>query len=79
MERITLGWLMWDATGSATAVGVAFVRLAPSIMPGRRGGVLADRRGRTALLVACQAATVSVALLTAGIQSRTAFAMNSGP
>jgi MFS family permease len=68
MERITLGWLMWDATGSATAVGVlAFVRLAPSIVLGPLGGVLADRRGSTAILAACQAATVPVALLAAAL------------
>ena len=68
MERIALGWLMWEATGSATAVGVlAFVRLAPSIVLGPWGGVLADRRGSTLMLAACHAAAVPVALLAAGL------------
>ena len=63
MERLALGWLMWEATGSAAMVGgLAFVRLAPSLVLGPWGGVLADRRGSVLVLAACYAASVPLAV-----------------
>jgi MFS family permease len=44
MQRVTLGWLAWDLTSSATFVGfVAFINFAPSMIIGPFFGVLIDR------------------------------------
>lgn len=68
MERIALGWLIWDATGSATWVGtLAFVRLAPSLLFGPWGGILADRFGGVAVLRACYGVTALLALAMAAV------------
>lgn len=76
MERLAFGWMMWAATGSATMVGLlAFVRLAPSLILGPWGGVLADRRGSILVLASCYAASVPVALLAAML----ALAAEVGP
>jgi MFS family permease len=44
MQRLTIGWLAWDMTGSASFVGlVAFINFAPTIVVGPFFGVLVDR------------------------------------
>ena len=44
MQRVTIGWLAWDLTSSATFVGfVAFINFAPSMIIGPFFGVLTDR------------------------------------
>ena len=44
MQRVTIGWLAWDLTSSATFVGfVAFINFAPSMIIGPFFGVLIDR------------------------------------
>ncbi len=44
IQRVTLGWLAWERTGSASVVGVvAGLSLAPTIVAGPLFGVLADR------------------------------------
>lgn len=66
MERIALGWLIWEATGSAAWVGaLAFLRLAPGMVFGPWGGVLADRRGGIAVLRGCYAALALVSAAAA--------------
>lgn len=66
MERIGLGWLVWEATGSAGWVGaLAFVRLAPTAFFGPWGGVLADRVGSLRVLRASYLAAAAVSLATA--------------
>jgi len=68
MERIALGWLMWEATGSAGWVGaLAFARLIPTALFGPWGGVLADRAGAIRVLQAAYAATGALAVLIAAI------------
>ena len=44
MQRLTIGWIAWDMTGSASFVGlVAFINFAPTIFAGPFFGVLVDR------------------------------------
>lgn len=72
MERIALGWLVWEATQSPGWVGtLAFIRLAPAAFFGPWGGVLADRYAavtvlrRSSLLLAAVMAALA-ALVWAG-------------
>ena len=44
MLRVTVGWIAWDSTGSASFVGtVAFLYFAPTMVAGPLFGVLTDR------------------------------------
>ena len=44
MQRVTIGWIAWDLTSSATFVGlIAFVNFAPAMVTGPFFGVLVDR------------------------------------
>jgi MFS family permease len=44
MQRVTVGWLAWDMTGSAAFVGlIAFLGYLPNMVTGPFFGVLADR------------------------------------
>ena len=69
-QRVTLGWLAWDMTGSPAFVGfIAALGLAPMIVAGPVFGVLVDRADiRRALLCTSggMAAVLVVAALVAG-------------
>ena len=58
IQRITIGWLAWNLTGSASFVGlVAFVNYAPTLFVGPLFGVLTDRvrlKPAAVLVQACQ-------------------------
>ena len=44
MQRVTIGWIAWDLTSSATFLGfIAFVNFAPARVTGPLFGVLVDR------------------------------------
>ena len=44
MQRITIGWIAWELTSSATFVGfIAFINFVPSMIMGPLFGVLIDR------------------------------------
>jgi MFS family permease len=44
MQRVTIGWIAWDFTASASFVGfIAFVNFAPTMITGPLFGVLIDR------------------------------------
>ena len=44
MQRVTIGWIAWDLTASASFVGmVAFANFIPSLLAGPLFGVLVDR------------------------------------
>ena len=53
MQRVTVGWISWDLTSSATFIGfVALVNFGPSMIAGPLFGVLIDRvRVKQAALV----------------------------
>lgn len=55
MQRVAIGWLTWELTGSSTWLGiVAFADLFPSVLIGLVGGVAADRLDRIRVIMACQ-------------------------
>ena len=50
-ERIAIGWLVWERTGSTALLGLAaFLKFAPAIALAPIGGVWADRSGSVGLL-----------------------------
>ena len=53
MQRLTIGWLAWDMTASASFVGlVAFANFSPTMVAGPFFGVLVDRvRTRVAAMI----------------------------
>ena len=63
---VTVGWLVWELSGSATMVGIAGgLRSIPFIVMGPLGGVLADRLDRRRLLITTQTIMAVIALLFA--------------
>jgi hypothetical protein len=47
IQQVTIGWLVWKLSGSATMVGVASsLRFLPFLFMGPLGGVAADRMDR---------------------------------
>ncbi|MEM5516356.1 MFS transporter [Henriciella sp. AS95] len=65
MQRIALGWIMWELTGSTTWLGLlALAELAPGLVFGPLGGVLADQNDRRKIIIRCQTVLFAVALLT---------------
>jgi predicted MFS family arabinose efflux permease len=74
MQRVAVGWLAWDLTGSAFWVGmVAFADLAPAVLISPVAGAIADRVDRLRLSVvaqvaiACQAALIATITATGGM------------
>lgn len=68
IQLVTVGWLVWELSGSATLVGIAGgLRSFPFIVMGPLGGVLADRLDRRRLLMTTQTITAVIALLFAVI------------
>lgn len=66
IQQVTLSWLVWELSGSATMVGItAGLRSLPFIFMGPLGGVVADRVDRRRLLMAVQIAMAAVAVLFA--------------
>ncbi|MCX7686292.1 MAG: MFS transporter [Acetobacteraceae bacterium] len=68
MQRVAVGWLAWDLTGSAFWVGlVAFADLAPAVVVSPLAGAVADRVDRLSLSVLTQIAIGAQAALIAGL------------
>ena len=70
-QRIGVGWLAWELTGSGTWLGaMAFADLCPSLLVGPFAGVLADRVDRRRILLTAQALSMlqaaALAVLAAG-------------
>lgn len=71
MQRVAVGWLAWELTGSAFWVGVlAFCNLIPSVVASPIAGAAADRLDRirmtmlTQLITAAQAIALAVLVIT---------------
>jgi len=68
IQLVTLGWLVWELSGSATIVGItAGLRSIPFIFMGPLGGVIADRVDRRRLIMVIQSVMAVVAVLFAVI------------
>jgi len=66
IQQVTIGWLVWELSGSATMVGVASsLRFLPFLFIGPLGGVAADRMDRRRLLMITQTVMAAVAVLFA--------------
>ena len=62
MQRIGVGWLAWDLTGSGAFLGViALADLFPSVLIAPFGGALADRLDRRRLMIAAQSIVMAQA------------------
>lgn len=67
VQQLTLGWLVYDLTGSSVLLGVLNgLRAGPSLVAGPLGGVLADRMDRRLLLLYAQT-FLTVSALVMGI------------
>jgi MFS family permease len=68
MQRIAVGWLAWDLTGSAFWLGVvAFADLFPAVVASPIAGAVADRTDRVRLTIAVQSVVVAQAALLAAL------------
>ncbi len=68
MQRLAVGWLVWEITGSAAWLGVVvFLKFAPTIVLGLVGGVLADRFQRGTIIAIAEAVSVVKAAAAAGL------------
>jgi MFS family permease len=66
IQQVTIGWLVWELSGSATMVGiVSGLRFVPFIFMGPLGGVAADRMDRRRLLMITQTVMAAAAVLFA--------------
>jgi MFS family permease len=63
IQQVTLAWLVWELSGSATMVGiVSGLRFLPFIFLGPLAGVAADRLDRRRLLMGTQTVLAAVAM-----------------
>lgn len=63
MQRLTIGWLVLDQTGSVFLTALTFaVRSAPNLIFGPVGGAIADRYPRRNVMVAAAAMKVGIAV-----------------
>lgn len=68
IQQVTIGWLVWELSGSATMVGIASsLRFLPFLFIGPLGGVAADRMDRRRLLMTTQTVMAAVAVLFAAV------------
>ncbi|MSP67334.1 MAG: MFS transporter [Alphaproteobacteria bacterium] len=66
MQRVAVGWLTWELTGSTTWLGLmALADLGPAVVIAPLAGVAADRWHRRRLLAATQAILAAQALMLA--------------
>jgi MFS family permease len=66
IQQVTIGWLVWELSGSATMVGIASsLRFLPFLFIGPLGGVAADRMDRRRLLMITQTVMAAAAVLFA--------------
>ncbi|MBM3521498.1 MAG: MFS transporter [Alphaproteobacteria bacterium] len=73
MQRLAVGWLVWELTGSTAWLGIiVFLKFAPTIVLGLIGGVLADRFERRTIIAVAEVvsalqAAIAAALYLAGL------------
>lgn len=63
MQRLTIGWLVLDQTGSVFLTAASFaIRSAPNIVFGPIGGAIADRYSRRNIVIAAAVVKVGIAV-----------------
>jgi len=68
IQQVTIGWLVWELSGSATLVGIASgLRSLPFLFVGPIGGIAADRMDRKKLLMVTQTVLAAAAVLFAAL------------
>ncbi|MGP1393917.1 MAG: MFS transporter [Inquilinaceae bacterium] len=68
MQRIAVGWLTWELTGSGAWLGLmAFADLCPSILIGPIGGAVADRISRLRIIAVSQTISMVIAFILFGL------------
>ncbi len=68
IQQVTIGWLVWELSGSATMVSIATsLRFLPFLFIGPLGGVAADRMDRRRLLMITQTVMAVAAMLFAAV------------
>jgi len=68
IQRITMGWLAWDLTQSASFVGlVAGLNFVPAVLSGPFFGVLADRIDLRRAAIGAQLAMLGLSILLLGL------------
>ncbi len=68
VQRVALGWLTWELTGSGTWLGlIAFADLFPAVLLGPIGGVVADRVPRIAVIRVAQSLLLVQSLVLFGL------------
>jgi MFS family permease len=68
IQQVTISWLVWELSGSATMVGIASgLRSLPFLFMGPLGGVAADRLDRRHLLMMTQTIMAVAAVLFAAV------------
>src|SRR3546814_5629306 len=78
MQRIAVGWLIWELTHSGTWLGlVAFADLFPSVFIGLIGGVAADRFDRVAVIMICQGVAMLLSAVLGIVTDRKSTRLNS--
>jgi len=83
MQRITVGWLTWQLTGSPLWLGIiAFADLFPAVVVGPLAGAIADRRNRLRLMqitqaLSCIQAAILFVLSVTGVLDILALALLS--
>ncbi len=66
IQQVTIGWLVWELSGSASLVGIASsLRFLPFLFIGPLGGVAADCMDRRRLLMITQTVMAAAAVLFA--------------
>jgi MFS family permease len=66
MQRLAVGWLVWEITNSAAWLGIiVFLKFAPTLVLGLVGGVLADRFSRGTIIAFAEAVSVAAAAIAA--------------
>jgi MFS family permease len=84
MQRVTIGWIAWDLTSSASFVGfIAFVSFAPTMVTGPFFGVLIDRIRIKSAAMVTQSSLLILALtfytsFTLGVLNPLALSIISG-
>ena len=76
VQRVVIGWLAWDLTGSVFWTGiVGFALFAPTIVLAPLFGVVADRKDLRVMIAQVQVAmcSLSLVLLGARVKPRGAF------